>query len=278
MIASPLRRIAVPDAQVAFDDLGAGEPILLIHAGVFSDWFVPLTHTPALAETRLIRTVRAGYGGLNPPTRPLTIDDHADHLAIVLDAALITKAHVVGHSSGCEVALSFAVRHPRRVASLLLYEPAPAGPLAAIPSMPQFGSAVLGPVLAAAAEGDVAGAYELFMRAAGGEDFVDVLDRSLGPEHRAVGVVESAYFFGGEVPALGGWTLDVDDAVSMHAPVRIALGGASPAVYAEVADRLTQLLPHASRRIVPGGDHLLPLRDPEAFGRLVHDFVTESRT
>ena len=37
--------------------------ILLLHAGVFSSWFVPLAACPELDDFRVIRVVRAGYAG-----------------------------------------------------------------------------------------------------------------------------------------------------------------------------------------------------------------------
>lgn len=39
---------------------GDGEPLLLVHAGVFSDWFAPLSARRVLDDFRVIRICRAG--------------------------------------------------------------------------------------------------------------------------------------------------------------------------------------------------------------------------
>jgi pimeloyl-ACP methyl ester carboxylesterase len=43
---------------------GTGEPVVLVHAGVFADWFEPLMAEPALrARHRLVHYHRVGYAG-----------------------------------------------------------------------------------------------------------------------------------------------------------------------------------------------------------------------
>jgi 3-oxoadipate enol-lactonase len=52
----------------------AGEPVLLIHAGVLADWFAPLMSQSALAERyQLIRYHRIGYAGSSRPSGPVSI-------------------------------------------------------------------------------------------------------------------------------------------------------------------------------------------------------------
>lgn len=41
---------------------GTGDALLLVHAGVFSGWFIPLAKRPHLDGLRVVRIVRAGYG------------------------------------------------------------------------------------------------------------------------------------------------------------------------------------------------------------------------
>jgi len=44
-------------AKIAWSDTGTGEPTLLIHAGVFGAWFVPLA---SKVPGQVVRLVRAG--------------------------------------------------------------------------------------------------------------------------------------------------------------------------------------------------------------------------
>ena len=54
-----------------------------------------------------------------------SIDDMADDVVRVLDAANVDTAHIVGQSMGGAIAQSLAVRHPTRVRSLTLFYTAP---------------------------------------------------------------------------------------------------------------------------------------------------------
>ena len=57
-----VRRLRVAGEDVEFTDQGDGEPVLLGHGGVFSDWFVPVTHVSRRGSGALLslvlRTVR----------------------------------------------------------------------------------------------------------------------------------------------------------------------------------------------------------------------------
>lgn len=73
---------------------------------------------------RLLTPDLLGYGedGFARDGR-FSLDDEVEHVLRQLDDD-VTRLHVVGHSYGGAVALRFALRHPRRVASLTVYEPA----------------------------------------------------------------------------------------------------------------------------------------------------------
>jgi hypothetical protein len=43
------------DPQDIYADQGTGEPLLLVHGGVFTDWFLPLATSTALEGFRIIR-------------------------------------------------------------------------------------------------------------------------------------------------------------------------------------------------------------------------------
>lgn len=125
--------MAVEGTTVAFADHArdpggsagrtSGDPILLIHGGVFADWFAPLALDPALAGHRVVRVVRAGYAPRPAPAAAVGVSDHARHCAALLDGLCIERAHLVGHSSGSVIALQLALDRPEVVQSLVLSEP-----------------------------------------------------------------------------------------------------------------------------------------------------------
>lgn len=107
------------------DDGGDGVPLLLVHGGE-SD----RTQFGALRE-RLGDGIRAiSYDQrdsgitVNPPV-PYSFEVLADDLADLLDALGLERAHLLGTSFGGAVAQHAALRHPTRVASLVLVATTP---------------------------------------------------------------------------------------------------------------------------------------------------------
>ena len=73
------RRLPVgEDGDVGYYDGGRGEPTLLVHAGVFSDWFGPLSLQLPRDRFRVVRLRRAGYRDCPPPAGHLTPRPHPD--------------------------------------------------------------------------------------------------------------------------------------------------------------------------------------------------------
>jgi pimeloyl-ACP methyl ester carboxylesterase len=266
----------VEGAELGYRDSGGeGEPLVLVHAGVFADWFIPLASAGALAGRRVIRVVRAGYTG-TPAPAGLTIADHARHCAALLEQLHASPAHLVGHSSGVLLALEVALQRPDLVASLTLSEP----PLVLDLVAPEDRDAVaagLGPVVgaavAAAARGDLATAADTFLGAVCGPRYRDVLTAVLGAEGTWRAEQGCGYFFSDEIPASHAWRFSPQDAARIRRPVLLVQGGASPPVVHRLVGRLAALLPTVTVETLESADHLLPLTEPDRLAALVSAFV-----
>ncbi|MEA2672162.1 MAG: hypothetical protein QOG45_2382 [Chloroflexota bacterium] len=106
-------------ASIHWEEQGAGEPLLLVMGyGLSGDAWVPML--PRLGGFRVIRFDNRGTGGSGPCGDGFTVETMAGDAAAVLDAAGVERAHVHGISMGGMIALSLALDHPDRVASLLL--------------------------------------------------------------------------------------------------------------------------------------------------------------
>jgi pimeloyl-ACP methyl ester carboxylesterase len=257
-------------AGLDYDERGAGEVICLVHAGVFGAWFAPVFDQPALDGFRLIRPTRPGYGRSPAPLEAASIAAHARRCAALLRGLGVERAHWVGHSSSCCIGLQLALDDPDLVASLSLFEPAkPSGPRREVAA-----STYVGPALAAAAEGDLARAFDVFMRGVGGASYREVLRDRFGEEGLAEAERESAYFFADELPALAAWTFGPAEAALVAAPALLVTAAESRPWFHENVALLAEMLPNARTQILPELDHLAPLTGPAEFASAIGEFVS----
>ena len=266
--------LQVEAGEIAYSDGGVGETVVLVHAGVFADWFLPLRDSRTLDSFRVVCVRRAGYAG-NEPSRHLTIADHADHLARLADHLRLGRAHWVGHSSGCQIVLQLALDHPDLIQTLILIEPAAGGGFV-VPAADELGRRFVGPAIGAFTAGDLDTAFDLFMRGVCGENYRSVLKQRLGSTAVEQAVRQSAFFFRDEVPAVLESKFDAADAERIRCPVLVAEGADSQAagpLAAQITDRATRLLPHAEVVRVEGTNHMMPLQNPEALARIVRGFI-----
>ena len=269
-----MRRIALGDADIAYTERGEGEPIVLVHAGGLADWFLPVSASPTLDGFRVIRVRRPGYGP-TPPARHLTIGDHARLIALLLDRLGVPRIHYVGHSSSCQMGLDLAIARPDLVHSLLLLEPAAGGGFT-VPASEELGRRFVGPALGAFAAGDVATAFDTFMRGVCGDGQRAVIEARLGPRGYERAVREAAFFFRDEIPALLESRFGAAEAARVRQPILIVEGGESARLgplSGQITALATTLLPHAEVATIAGVNHQMPLQDPDAVGRAIAAFA-----
>jgi pimeloyl-ACP methyl ester carboxylesterase len=102
-------------ARIAYDVEGAGEAVLLIHAGVANRGMWD-DQVAALRDAyRVICHDTRGFGETD--TEAVSFSNRAD-IAALLDALGETSAHLVGLSRGGQIGLDFALEFPDRVRSL----------------------------------------------------------------------------------------------------------------------------------------------------------------
>ena len=113
------------------NDMGGAEPSPLSLPILFSHGLgcSGLVWEPTLKEIarrglccRSLAPDMPGYGRSEgaPNLRALNIIELADWLVRLLDNEKIERAHVVGNSLGCQIALALARRHPHRVGGMVL--------------------------------------------------------------------------------------------------------------------------------------------------------------
>lgn len=132
-----------PIGPIEYVDRGTGFPLLLVH-GIFGghDAALRLTTPQVLARYRAVAPSRFGYLGTPMPPHadvPMQADAHA----ALLDTLGVEKAIVYAASAGSTSALQLAIRHPDRVAGLVLQSANVPGPHHERPVLPAAVAGVL---------------------------------------------------------------------------------------------------------------------------------------
>jgi pimeloyl-ACP methyl ester carboxylesterase len=276
--SKPVARAAVDGVELEYEVRGRGETVVLIHAGIFADWFAPLLARTELTDKyRVVSYHRAGYAGSTHPTGAVSIAEHATHLRALMRHLGIVRAHLVGHSSGGNIALQLAMESPELVQSIALLE-------AAIPATTDSGRLLASnPAMAPAFErfraGDHAGAVDFFMRMVSGPDYRASLDRVM-PGAFERGVADAATFFAQELPALREWTFTREAASRISQPVLAVMGERSPSVspiWPRRHEILLTWLPNVEPFVLPGTTHVLHIEEPRAMANALVTFFARHR-
>lgn len=120
--------LSLPDARIHWSFRPAkSQPrgtVVLLH-GVASNgsrWEEFIDQTPLNEHWDVIRLDLRGHAA-SVCSRRAGIEDWCADLAAVLDAANVSRAVVIGHSLGAQVAMNFAARYPARTRALALLDP-----------------------------------------------------------------------------------------------------------------------------------------------------------
>jgi pimeloyl-ACP methyl ester carboxylesterase len=80
-----------------FEDMGTGDPVVLIHGALIADAYVTLCREEQLASRfRLITYRRRGYGGSTKATNGLTLMEQAADCNALVEHLGVSRAHVIG--------------------------------------------------------------------------------------------------------------------------------------------------------------------------------------
>ena len=252
-------------ADVVLHATGDGFPIVLLHClGVdhrlWDDVVVDLGR-----DHRLLTYDLPGHGRTPTPPRRYDIDELADQLASILDAAAITQVHLVGMSLGGCVAQAFAARHPGRLRRLVLAD-----------TTPQYPQALKDKWVERATIARQQGVQPLieeklliwFTPA-----FVAAADR------RVRYVRETLAACDGEGYALACEALgDADlreQAGRIRAPTLIVLGEGDLPPFHDAARWLRDTIPGSRIALLAEARHAAPLQQPAAFAALLREFFAE---
>lgn len=215
--------------RMYYEVYGSGQPLVLMHGGMttLEDFSFVL---PVLAGTRqVIAFERQGHGHTADIDRPFSLEQWADDTAALLDYLNIEQADILGYSTGGSVALSFALRYPKRVRKLIL--------ASTIFNNEGYYPGILEGLKRAKAENMPPILREMYIKVAPRpQDWETLVEKS----------VQSA-------AAFEGWSRK--DIRTISAPTLVMVGD-SDIVRTEHAVDLYRLIPHASLAVLPATDHV----------------------
>lgn len=249
--AARLLRAKINGAELEIRERGSGQPVVFVH-GAMGDECAAVVNEPVLSDHyRLIDYHRRGWGNSSQAEGVVTVGQQAADCRAVIDHLGVTRAHLVGQSSGGTIALQLALDAPMAVHSLALFEPALP---AVLFNSPAFG-AVTQKVVTLFGSGDKAGAVEAFAREVAGDDFRTDFDKTLPPGYLERWVAAADTMLQSEMPSLQAWTFTDGDAARITQPVLNIVAPNTRAYFREMHDTIRTWLPHAENVELPDATH-----------------------
>ncbi|MGI5178522.1 alpha/beta fold hydrolase [Dactylosporangium sp. CA-152071] len=233
--------LEVPGATLRYEIRGSGPVLLLICGGVYdAEGFDGLAE--ALADERTVVTYDRRGNSRSPldgPPAVQSIEEHGDDAYRLLGAVGVTEdepADVFGNSSGAEIALELAARHPELVRTVVAHEP----PAFELLSDATHWRDLMREVEATFHRDGWGAAMHVF---GAGLEMADEKGAEASPDFMARMQGNLPFFIGYEVPAFGVWVPDLDSLRAGTARIVPAVGAASAGeaphrVGVELADRL----------------------------------------
>jgi pimeloyl-ACP methyl ester carboxylesterase len=258
----------VNGVDLAYDEVGEGSPLVLLHAGI-ADRRMWDDALPALsARHRVVRLDLRGFGETPLPDGPFV---YAADIQALLDALGIAGADVVGVSMGGHVALDLALAHPQLVDRLILVG-------AGIDGWKHDEGLVAAweEEEAALERGDLDEAAWVNVRTwldgpARGPEAVDsALRRKVFEMQRLALAHENPN-------ATGGWLTPGrrERLGGVRARTLVLVGELDQPDFGRIARFLADAIPGARFEELPGVAHLPPMEDPETFTSVVLAFLDE---
>lgn len=274
-------RTNVGDIELYYEDHGSGDPVLLI-MGLGADANGWMFQTPELAKHyRTIVFDNRGVGRSDKPAGPYTTAQMADDAARLLDRLDIERAHVCGISMGGMISQELALRHPKRLRSLVLgctY----AKPDAGVLQNQTLSAANLGGAIDAEGNIDIDLSrldpmmfFQTLLPLTFNQSFIET-DLA-----RVMQLFAGALEHGFDLNAV----LAQVQATARHdttsrlgeikVPTLVITGDADLLIPSSNSDYLAGNIPAARLVKIPGGSHAFNIETPDVFNRAVLDFLRD---
>jgi pimeloyl-ACP methyl ester carboxylesterase len=261
--------VEVVGGTLEYEAAGEGAPVVLLHGGLWDrrTWdgqFGVFSRT-----YRVVRYDLRGYGRSSRP-EPGKPYSHVEDLAAVMDASGVERAALVGNSLGGRTAIDFALTHPRRVSALVLAA-TNVGGFEETEEEADAYAPVDREIEQAVEAGDAERAMELEL---------SVWATALGADDPAGARIRQIAFDNLHVITMDeSGAARLDDAFprlpEIDAPTLVLPADHDPPVFRRLSGEVAGRIPNARLTEIPETDHVIPVRRPAEFNRVVLEFLGE---
>lgn len=255
--------LKVDGGQIYYEVAGRGPGLILIHGG-FGDRRMWDDQFNAFAkEFRVIRYDHRGFG--KSPAPQAKYSPVAD-LIRLLDHLKIRRAHLIGNSMGGGLAIDFAIKHPDRVASIVVVASGANG----YPAPQEDVDRVVAIFRLAEEKGpsEAASAWIQHPMVA-----VTSKDPKAGPRLQEMVNENSRMFrmqFWPEEPLNPPAAKQLD---KIKAPTLVVIGGKDTPIVRSMGEATVSGIKGAKKFVIEGGDHLPQMTNPQEFNRIALKFL-----
>lgn len=260
----------VNDIRIAYDDHGAGLPMLFLHAFPLnrSMWENQIKALLSENHFRLVAPDWRGFGESDITAEVSTMEMFADDLAALMDALGIDAAILSGLSMGGYVAFAFLRKYPQRVSGLILADTRPGADSAEARANREN--------VAMLAETQGTGAIADMQVPRLISDYTR--QHSPSVELRIRQMIDGATSQGIAAASRGmALRADSNDLLSTIAcPALVLVGEYDVLTPPELAQEYAANIPGAQLVVIPGAGHLANLEQPQAFLQAMNGFLRAS--
>jgi pimeloyl-ACP methyl ester carboxylesterase len=258
-------------AQIYYETAGAGQPLIMIHAGVADSRQWNAEFAFFAQRMRVVRYDLRGYG------KSVPVDGEFSHMgdlmALLAHLGIHEPCVIMGCSMGGGLALDVALTHPSRVQALILVDAGPRGLELDVETPPKFAEAEL-----AYQAGDLDRVAELETQI-----WFDGMNRTpnqVNQTMRALAYAMNRHALALDTQGLGKRLPDtptpsIERLTELDIPVLVIVGTQDTPYMLAAADYMAQHIPSARKVIIEDAAHLPNMDQPEQFQRAVAAFLDD---
>ena len=271
--------IKVNNTELEYIEKGKGDPVILVHGtlGDYRSWELQMEK---FAESYHVISYSRRYHHPNKckgDESDYSANLHADDLAALIDGLGLYSPYIIGNSYGAYTGLFLASKYPEKLRALVLSEP-PVLPLLddneeGSELRDEFLTKVWKPVGDLMQENKMQEGVKMFISKIVQEGAFD----SFPPEVQQL-IMDNACEFKAETSSEEFWTdFSCEEASNIKTPTLLLTGEKTIKMFRMIIEKLEGCMPSNRMVVVPESTHETPADNPEAFNRIVIEFLEDYR-